>query len=432
MMLNYQISDCKVNMSNKNKSNFKKNVLTLMAGTTIAQAIPIGISPVLTRMYTPDDFGVLAVFSSLVMILGAIANGRYELAIGLPEKEEDSLNIAALCLLLSSGLSFILMVIVIFFSKEMAILLGNTEIEKWLYFVPVIVFFTGLFNVLNYYNTRIKNYKRLSKAIILKSVLLASVQLLGGVVHSGVAGLISGQSISAVVPNIILFFKTIRNKMLMKTISFKRIKIQAQRYNRFPKYSLGAIFANTLSRNLLNIIISSVFSSSILGFYYMGQRVLGLPSALIGNSIGQVFFQTAIKEKQATGKAIKIYKSTMKKLLVIAVPGVIVGSFLLESIFALFLGEEWRIAGEYAVILLPLFALRFISAPVSNINNVFEKQTIALMWQIGLLVITVGSVVIAFLFKMEFTSFLYFYSGIVSLHYLLLIIITYKVSSGEL
>jgi len=44
----------------KLKSEFAKNVLTLMTGTTIAQAIPIAISPILTRIYTPEDFGVFA------------------------------------------------------------------------------------------------------------------------------------------------------------------------------------------------------------------------------------------------------------------------------------------------------------------------------------------------------------------------------------
>ena len=80
----------------KPKSEFTRNVLTLMTGTTIAQAIPIAISPILTRLYTPKDFGVLALFVAITSIFGSIANGRYELAIMLPKKDEDAVNILAL------------------------------------------------------------------------------------------------------------------------------------------------------------------------------------------------------------------------------------------------------------------------------------------------------------------------------------------------
>ena len=81
------------------KSEFSRDVLTLMTGSTIAQAIPIAITPILTRLYMPEDFGVLALFVAVTAILGSIANGCYEFAIMLPEQDEDSINIAALGLL---------------------------------------------------------------------------------------------------------------------------------------------------------------------------------------------------------------------------------------------------------------------------------------------------------------------------------------------
>ena len=87
----------------KPKSEFSRNVLTLMTGTTIAQAIPIAISPILTRIYTPEDFGILALFVAISTIFGSIANGRYELAIMLPKKDEDAINIFALGFIVNVG-----------------------------------------------------------------------------------------------------------------------------------------------------------------------------------------------------------------------------------------------------------------------------------------------------------------------------------------
>ena len=121
----------------KPKSEFSKNVLTLMTGTTIAQAIPIAISPILTRIYTPEDFGVLALFVAITTIFGTIANARYELAIMLPKKDEDAINIFALGFIITCFISLILLILVLVFNDYFTKLLGNDEISFWLYFVPI-------------------------------------------------------------------------------------------------------------------------------------------------------------------------------------------------------------------------------------------------------------------------------------------------------
>ena len=111
-----------------------------MTGTTIAQAIPIAISPILTRIYTPEDFGVFALFIAITAILGTVANGRYELAIMLPKKDEDAINIFALGFIITCFISLILLILVVIFNDYFTKLLGNEEISFWLYFVPITVF----------------------------------------------------------------------------------------------------------------------------------------------------------------------------------------------------------------------------------------------------------------------------------------------------
>ena len=143
----------------KPKSEFNRNILTLLTGTTIAQAIPIAISPILTRIYTPEDFGIFAIFLAITLIIGSIANGRYELAIMIPKKDEDAINIFALGFIITTSISLLLLVLVLIFQRYFIFLLKNEEIGVWLYFVPISVFFFGIFNILNYFNNRKKNYK---------------------------------------------------------------------------------------------------------------------------------------------------------------------------------------------------------------------------------------------------------------------------------
>lgn len=409
-------------------NDFNKNVLKLITGTTMAQAIPIAIAPILTRIYTPEDFGLLALFIAIASILGSIANGRYELAIVLPEKEEDSINLAALSVLISSSLSIILLVIVLLFGSQLAIMLGNEDIEFWLYFIPMIVFFIGLFNVLNYLNTRMKNFGLIAKVKVIKSLALVTCQLALGFLTPGSTGLIGGQLISHILANGKLAKEVVNDKKLISEINKKSIIIQAKRYIRFPKITLWATLSNSLSLNSMNIFISIMYSSSTLGFYSVVQKVLGMPTTLISRSIGQVFFEKANADRNRLGNAQECFKSTLLKLLVIGV--CIFGPlfFVVEDLFTFVFGEEWTIAGEYARILIPLIFIRFIATPLTLITIIFEKQNIDLIWQILLLTLTLITFLIAWIFKLNVIDFLLVYILVLSVHYIVSIIIAYNVS----
>lgn len=374
-------------MTNRLKpmSEFSRNVLTLMTGTTIAQAIPIAVSPILTRIYTPSDFGILALFVAITSIFGSIANGRYELAIMLPEKDEDAINIFALGFLITLFVSMFLFILVLLFKGSLVAALGNESIGSWLYLIPAAIFFSGLFNILNYYNNRKKNYKDLAQAAIWKSVVLVAAQLSIGFIKQGAVGLISGQLLSQLAANTKLLSNIVRDKLLMSRISKAKILELAKRYKKFPKFSVWAILANVLSEHLINIFISTLYSVATLGFYSMAQRLLGVPSSLIGSAIGQVFFQEATKEKHETGQATNSFVKTVKKLLAIGIPFFGILFFTIEDIFAIVFGEKWRIAGAYAQIIVPLYLVRFIVATVSPIDTIMEKQNIFLIFNMVLL-----------------------------------------------
>lgn len=415
----------------KVKSEFSKNVLTLMTGTTIAQAIPIAISPILTRIYSPEDFGVLALFVAITAILGSIATGRYELAIMLPEEDEDAINVAALGVLITTFISALTLVPAIVLNETITEALNNQEIGFWLYFVPLVVFLTGLFNVLNYLNTRKKLYKDIAKAGVLKSLALASVQLSIGMLKSGATGLISGQMVSHVIANYRLAINTKKNYDL-STVTKAKIKAVAKRYINFPKYSMWAILANSLAQNFTNILVSLYYSVATLGFYSLAQKLLGMPSSLIGKSIGQVYFQQAVIEKQKTGKAVNTFNKTSKKLFIFSVGAFVPLYFVLPLAFEIVFGKEWRISGEYAQITLPFVAMQFIAAALSNTNNVFEKQKIALVWQIGLSIISIGSILVAQVYELDFVTFIKAFSASLFSYYAILYLILWNVARGRL
>ena len=402
-------------MKIRKKSDFSRNVLTLMTGTTVAQAIPLAISPILTRIYTPHDFGLLALFISISFIFGSIANAKYEQVIMLPKKDEDAINILALGFIISSTLTLILLFIVIFFNNYIATLLNNQEISSWLYFIPISVFFIALFNLLTYFNSRKKNYKDIARATIIKSLVMATIQLSIGFLKNGATGLISGQFLSQMFANMQLLKNIIKNRPLLSKIRGVKIIALAKKYRDFPKFALPSNLANTLSQHLTTILISSFYSVATLGFYSLAQRVLGMPSALVGNAIGQVFFQEATEERQRTGTIIKTFDATVKRLIVIALPSFTLLFFMVESLFSFVFGEEWSVAGEYAKILIPYFFISLISSTLSSTYDIFGYLKLELWWQISLLIGVVSIMLISNELEIDFKNQLIMIMGYTSI-----------------
>ena len=393
----------------KPKSEFSRNVLTLMTGTTIAQAIPIAISPILTRIYTPEDFGVFALFIAITAILGTVANARYELAIMLPKKDEDAINIFALGFIITCFISLILLILVVIFNDYFTKLFGNDEISFWLYFVPITVFFSGLFNILNYFNNRKKNYKDLRNSTILKSIVLAVVQLSIGFIKSGASGLISGSIISNMFANIKLAKNILKDKILVSKISKIKMIALAKRYKDFPKHGMASSLFDNLSLQLPSILIPKIFSFSISGYFFFANKIVNLPSALISGSIGQVYLQKITENKNNGIEIFPIFKNTITKLFFIALPITLIGYITSPYIFPLLFGEKWKISGEIAQYLFLIFIIRFCVSPLSNSFIPALELKKAALWQYLYFISSIILFIITLYLKIDLKIFLIFY-----------------------
>ena len=75
----------------------------MLTGTAAGQLVSILLSPVLTRLYSPQQFGVLSVYTALLTILVVIASLRYELTVPMAASDEDAINLVALCCCVLAG-----------------------------------------------------------------------------------------------------------------------------------------------------------------------------------------------------------------------------------------------------------------------------------------------------------------------------------------
>jgi O-antigen/teichoic acid export membrane protein len=377
------------------KGSFARNVLTLMTGTTIAQAIPIAISPILTRLYKPGDFGIFALYMSILSMTAVVATARYDLAVMLPEKDEDAFNIVALSTIISFFVSFLVLLGLWIFNAPIVRYLGNQAISKWLYFIPFSLFLSGLYNTLTYWLNRKKQYKSLALNRVYQSSATAGINLGMGLTVSGPSGLVAATIVGQSIATGALGWQTWKDeKSKIRFITKGGMRTQAKRYQKFPVYSLPADFVNVASNQIPILLLNNFFGTTIVGFFSLTQRVLGTPIFLVAQSILGVFRERASSDYNRYGNCKRIYIKTFKTLFLISIVPFLFFFIMAPWLFTFAFGKEWRIAGDFAQILSPLFLFRFTSSPLSYVFYIAEKQKYDLYGQILLLVFSVSSIII--------------------------------------
>lgn len=363
-----------------------------MTGTTIAQAIPIAISPILTRLYTPKDFGVFALYVSVASIISVVATGRYELAIMLPKKDEDAVNIVALSVLISFFVSFVTLVLVSVFNTQITNLLGNPKISSWLYFVPVTVLLTGVYQSLNYWLNRKKRYRDLALTKVTQSGTSATANLGLGFGGFGSMGLIFGQILGQCVAVANLLRSKALHTGLFRYIKKSKIYQIAQEYKEYPKNStIGALF-NTLSYQAEIVLLGIFYSSYLLGLFYFVNKFVNIPKQFISSSIWQIFLSNA---SSSSAEVFNAMFSKQKKIILYSTVPMVYGIFIYSDLFVLVFGEGWRDATKFIVPLIMAMHINFIVASFS-LFVIINKPKAEMLFNISLAVLKIVSILLSY------------------------------------
>lgn len=407
------------------KSEFVRNVFTLMFGTSVAQLIPILISPILTRAYTPTEFGVFATFITFGTVLGTIATGRYELAIMLPKSFYKAMSVAILALILTVVVSLIFLIISAGYKNEIANLTKNNLIASWLIYVPMFTFLFGGYQVANYWHNRHVRFKLLAISRILQSIITGAIQLIAGFFHFGIGGLIIGLLVGQMSSFLWLLSKANEDmQSMLNKIKLRRILGEGKKYISFPLIDGPTSLLNVLSAQIPNILFAVLFSPAYAGYYFLTQRVLQAPVTLISGAFLDVFKQKASEEFNNYGHAKYIYKKTFFVLLSISLIPSVITFFLLPDLFVLFFGKTWYEAGVFAQIMMPAIFMRFLVSPLSFIIYIAQKQK----WNLLCMIVLCCGVVGSLFFSSKATDAIIGISGSYVVYYSLHLIISMRLA----
>lgn len=381
-------------------SEFFRNVLTLATGTALAQALPILISPILTRLYSPEQFATFGLFSALVSILGVISTGKYEYALLLPKDEEQAKSITVLAFLITCTFGGITLLIVLVFHNQILVFFKNPDFSFWIYLVPLGITFTGCYQILNFWNNRNKSYKKLAKSRVARAFVSSGFNLIFGFIKVGVkslqslgliVGLLIGQAMEVVMLCPFLFRNFREKKNQLKNLQIKAI---AKRYINFPRYDVPSELMVTTSLQLPVLLLNRFFSQSTVGLYFHAHRILSIPLSMVGSAIGQVLFKQLSDCREDPTRFSDTVKKTYSNLALLAiVPFSVVGCFG-EEVFGFVFGSNWAEAGVYASLISPWLFFNFIGSPLTIIFSILEKQKHMFFWVMGIFLVRAIAVLI--------------------------------------
>lgn len=372
---------------------FTHSVVTLASGTALAQLLLVLAVPILTRLYTPADYGALAVFSSTLAVLVVFASLRYEAAIPLPQDEAAAGSLLVLTLGILTGMAALVSLLVWLLGDAFVSAVNVPAIRPYLWLIPVGFLGAGIYQALSYWAIRRRDFRRVARTKLSQGAgqVLAQVGL--GVAGAGALGLIVGDVIGRVAGAGGLALAAIRGRPAGR-VTPASIRAIAARYRRFPLLITWSGLLNIGSLQLPSIVFSAAFGAAAAGLYALSYKLLVLPTMLVAQSVGQVFLSRAATLATEPEQLRRLTERTALGLFAAGLPAFGVVALAGPRLFAVALGPQWEESGRYAQILAPWFALWLVSNPLSGLLNVREWQGSALAFSGFEFVLRLGALLI--------------------------------------
>lgn len=406
-----------------------KSIMTLTLGTIGGQFITILAAPIMTRLYSPEDIGLYTIIITAVGMFGGIIAGRYDIAIVTEENEENLYSLIKLCISISLILSIILGAIYSLYY----FLNGNQSVSFTVFFLTVVLllFLYGLELIFTSYNNREQNYNLISKGSISQATAKEGFMLFFGTLNPSPGSLILSEIIGRLLK---LYKQSLDIKKIrvdFENVNFKRMFFVAKKYSDQPKFSVPALFANSLSHSSINLFVNQLFGEAILGYYSISYRVLSIPLALISANISKVYFKEATKDFNKNGNYNNKFVKTTLLLMSLGMPMVIFLYLFSPTIFEVIFGSEWSVAGRYVQILAPMYGIRLIVSPLTIGMILSRKQKYEFLTQSLFLFASIIAFLVTKIFNLSVEIYLLLISLTYSLIYLLYYFILYKISKIE-
>jgi len=363
------------------KGRLRRAVTVSVTGAALGQLIVLAASPVVTRIYTPEDFGVLGVFSALLGILGIAVALRYELAIPLAEDDVSVVNLLALSLIVTLVVSFLVGLTLWPWGEVITGWLNAEALYPLLWLLPVGLFATGCGRALTHWAIRRQAFGRITRTEISRSIGRIVTQIGFGFLVPGPLGLLVGQVVgqSAGITTLALAFHRSDGRML-RAIRLRSMARAAARFGNLPTFATGAALLNNGGRLAPALLVAALYGVEVVGWFALAQKILQMP-VYLSTAVARVYLSEAPRLARAGGEGIDaLFKATTWRLLAFGVLSLGLVVIAGPQLFALVFGSAWAEAGRFAQFIAFMSLGQLVVAPVSQTLTVLERQDVQLAW----------------------------------------------------
>jgi len=376
------------------KSIFFKNVFIVMSGTAGAQAVAFLMSPIISRLYAPPDFGILGSFNSILMVISAGVTLNYSQAIMLPHKKEDAINLLVLSCTSALVISTLCLAISCLRSEFFQGLLNFPN--AWFLLILILaILISGLNKSLQSWSVRVKAFKYTSASQVVRSISSSGAQVGLGYMQYGAKGLVSATILGNTLAGLSLLRVVMPDLIALRHfIHWKSIKHVAKEYKDFPFYSAPREVLNALSRGLPVLLLNYYYGISVAGAYAFCIRIMSMPMSFVLQSLRQVLFQRASESYNQGGNLMALYLKTTGGLILLASIPSLVLFIWAPQLFSWVFGSQWFTAGEYARWLILWLAVMFCNLPSTLFAQIIRIQREAFLFDVVVLIARAGILII--------------------------------------
>lgn len=373
-------------------SDFSYNIIKVLSGNILAGGVTFVALLVITRLFTAEHIGMYQLFLSLLTISGVLTTLRLELAVYSSGDRSDLTNITSFIMMVM-GITVLVLGLVLYFSGEFFIDTFNAAVISGHEFVFILgFFFTGFVELLNNLMILQKRYTQYSKIKVLQTVFIYGGLIIGGLLMPNYKVMILTFLISLVLTSLVIIPIV---RLEIKLPNKETISSLIKRFFKIPLFNAPLVFLNNLSLEIPVLMFTKYFSFEEVGFFMIANRLLGMPSTLIINTVAKVFFQEAsVVYKNSNTALARLFTSTIKKILFVAVPVYVLIGILAPVLVNLFYGNEWADVAVIMQILSGVYVFRVFSSPTSTTLTIINKQEFGVLLTAVFLVIRILAMII--------------------------------------
>lgn len=355
------------------RSEFVKNFSLLSMGSVVSQAILILSSPILTRLFSPDEFGIQSVTISIAGVATILYTLQYDMAIVLPTQQTAAERVRILVLrytVVALGIALVLASLL--WACNLHTLFGDIP-GAVLLFSAVYAWVLAYERISTYTNIRAKRFSRISLAVTGGSIVASVFFIVTGYVKGGYLFLILGVILNHALNSLIQNWGTTRSHRIPFRLTAQDTQL-LQEYRDFPRFRLPQSLMNSLSQNLPALIFAGFFSPAIAGLYALARKIIKLPGMVVADALRKVYYQKAV---ELTHEHRQVFPSLLGLTAGLAAVGLIPYGIIMifgSQLFSFVFGSQWQVAGRYAAWLSLWSYVGFTNIPAVAVIPVFKLQ----------------------------------------------------------